>query len=308
MKNQFLVIVFSVVLFLSGCSAKWEGVEASGYKPFRGLSLTADPYQLYTEDLVFVQLRYADKDTAVCWIDNCRHLNSDCPAFYRYPVFKLDTDEQERIYLLDGGSTDAANLGKLPLWRIDPKGQLKEKIAEFSLGMDALSLVFWRNCCVYNETLYVSVQYQQKTEGIVSALLEADLKSGTSSLWIPPDSEGKNIDFLGVDEQAIYWKEDNRNIFRSAKKSGQIAALYQGRESLKDITLVEHWVIYNDVQDGQASIHVYDLKSGQDEEICQAAEMTRVLPSANERMVSIISADDESGQRDYRLDTGEFVS
>ena len=86
------------------------------------------------------------------------------------------------------------------------RDRLKEKVAEFSLSEGPFTALQWRSCCLYNEMLYVSAQYLQTAENTVYGLLEADLKTGESQFFVPTASEGQNIEFLGVDEEGIYWK------------------------------------------------------------------------------------------------------
>lgn len=314
MKYRYCLLIFAAAIVLSGCSVKWEGIQAKGYKAFQGIPIgthSLDLYELYTQDADHFELRGGAKNdgenTIICREESCTHMTEKCIAYYRYPVMMLAVDDRERLYLLDGGA-GGEKKGTLQIFRIDPARQLKEKVAEFSLGEMSCTALQWRSFCLYNEMLYVSAQYLQTAENTTFGLLEANLKNGESQFFVPKVSEGQSVEFLGIDEDGIYWKSGTAEILKRAKKSSQIETVYQGRDSVHDLTLMDHWIIYNETRGNQTAIYVYDLNTEEEERICEAAETERVIPSSAEHVVVMISNDGgKYTQRFYHLDTGQFT-
>lgn len=53
MKYRYCLLIFAAAIVLSGCSVKWEGIQAKGYKAFQGIPIgthSLDLYELYTQD------------------------------------------------------------------------------------------------------------------------------------------------------------------------------------------------------------------------------------------------------------------
>ena len=146
----------------------------------------ADPswdYALRTADFTHFQLYNTRTDTVVCWIDGCKHMTSECPAYYVY-VTAILAQEKNSVYLFEGKENDALQRGRFRVWCIDEEKQEKELIQEWKLDREPASPIHWKSILQYGQNLYICAE---ETAG--TFLAECNVANGAWKVYESPNAQ-----------------------------------------------------------------------------------------------------------------------
>ena len=252
---SFLLASLFCICFLSGC-AVWNGVQSSGYRGFSGNITMADPswdYALRTEDFSHFQLYNTKTDTVACWIDGCKHMTSECPAYYVY-VTAILAQEKNSVYLFEGKENDALQRGRFRVWCIDEEKQKKELIQEWKLDRKPASHIHWKSILQYGQNLYICAE---ETAG--TFLAECNVANGAWKVYESPNAQ---TNWLGVDDTQIYYADSSSRVWK-IRRDGQDQTpqlVFTPPDETTGITRVQGVIVYIAQQGDQTGVYVYDLK------------------------------------------------
>lgn len=264
-----------------------------------GMMPTLEEYQLRSED--GSRFFLYDQEDLLCWKWECSHMNGDCPAYYHRDTALLDMDTAGRLILLEGQTFDAARQNQVILWRIDPELHRKEAWETFALDEAVGEVLYWKSWCVEGNMLYV----EACLDSYGAALLVGNLKNGESGTFVPPADGAEEIEFMGVEEGRVYWKEGDNSLWYGDQEAKN---LFQGGETVHDVLLIDRWIVYNETRKGQAALYVLDIETKEESYLCDVTESARLYAAHDTHQFYILEEPTtDVSLRLYDIEKRDFV-
>ena len=149
-------------------------------------------------------LTYKQTDSAdarvVCWMIDCSHKTTDCPAYCSRQTTVLDTTDDETVYLLQcGPSSDL-----IRIYRVDPANRRHNLIKEYSLrdalDLESITSFSYSRFCLYGQNLYLALS--AACDGTpTDYLLRVDLRTDTVS---PLLTDTQSLDPFAIHGDLLY--------------------------------------------------------------------------------------------------------
>lgn len=209
MKSVILFLL--AALFLSGCTSPFwdDDPDTEAFRLFQtvqGSSFGMTPEGCYYVDLLTDPplLTYKQTDSAdarvVCWMIDCSHKTTDCPAYCSRQTTVLDTTDDETVYLLQcGPSSDL-----IRIYRVDPANRRHNLIKEYSLrdalDLESITSFSYSRFCLYGQNLYLALS--AACDGTpTDYLLRVDLRTDTVSSLL---TDTQSLDPFAIHGDLLY--------------------------------------------------------------------------------------------------------